>query len=379
MNVLVVFHTPVNAGYAMAPLERTFYEVACELAEGGDVFFAFQKYNGEEVSSLPKGFNSVVELNPQGLDSKEYVKEKLDFLKEHKFDLALCFDLRPKGGLTDLLRRGGVKKVASYWGAPISGLNSGVKLFLKKMEIALARNKPELFIFESEAMRKLATHGRGILKSQTIVIPTGVDVHKLKPLERTSKPILDEFKISKDRKLAVYSGHMEERKGVHVLVNAFKHLVDQCGDKSWHLLICGNRPGEEDRFVEMLGASDAKNHVTFCGYRSDLPELMPQCDVGLIASTGWDSFPMSALEMAACGLPIIVSDLQGLIETVENEKTGLLFEVGDYQGLADILSGLSDDEKKLNSMSEAARERILNNYSIDIQKKRLKNALESIL
>jgi len=60
----------------------------------------------------------------------------------------------------------------------------------------------------------------------------------------------------------------------------------------------------------------------FGGYRSDLDLLQRGCYAGVIASTGWDSFARSGLEMQASGLPVLVSDLRGLREVMEHDVSG---------------------------------------------------------
>ena len=87
---------------------------------------------------------------------------------------------------------------------------------------------------------------------------------------------------------------------------------------------------------------------------------------------------MSALEMAACGLPLVVSDLQGLPEVIEPNVTGLLFKPGNHQELADIMNSLGRDTNKLQKMGVAARDRIVQNFSLEVQKRRLKQALMSV-
>ena len=380
MNILIAFHTPVKAGYAMKALERTFYDVALDLSESEhNVYFAYNEYSNEISESLPDSFLNIFEINRNKLVQKKYFKSLKDEISRLNIELALCFDLQVSGNLVKLLRQSGVKKIVSYWGATISSLNSGIKLYAKRLEVLLRRSKPDLFIFESEAMKKHAVRGRGIPSKIIRVVPTGVNTDTLKPTKNGREVILKEFSIPETRKVAIYSGHMEERKGVHVLINAMKSLIDIHSNYNWHLLICGNRPGEEKRFQDMLKGHSAEMLVTFCGYRDDLPRLMPACDLGLIASTGWDSFPMSALEMAACGLPLVVSDLQGLAETIEPNVTGLLFKPGNHHELAKIMDTLGSEESRLEKMSLAARERIAQNFTLDIQKKRLKQVLISVL
>lgn len=381
MNILIIFHTPINAGYAMAALERTFYEVALRITNNMDeIYFAFSGIDNAPPTSLPTEFENYFELNPEKLHDKRYFNKKLLELNSLDINFALCFDLQPSGKMVSILRKCHIGKIVSYWGSTMSSLNTGAKLLLKKIELHLSRDKPDLFIFESESMRHFATHGRGLARNITTVIPTGVDTKRLAPLPLNGgADVLDEFSVPTASKVAIYSGHMEERKGVHILIQAMKILFDSYDNHRWHFLICGNRPGEEQRFIEMLAAHPAKKNVTFCGYRNDLHSLMPACDIGLIASTGWDSFPMSALEMASCGLPIVVSALQGLTETLEDGVTGMTFEPGNSAQLAMILNELSSSDDRLRKMSLAARRRIIDGFSLENQHNTLETTIRSIL
>jgi glycosyltransferase involved in cell wall biosynthesis len=379
MKMLVVFHTPVNEGYAMATLEKTFFEVALDICGSAqNIYFAFSHYKGERVRSLPSNFTNVFEIDAQKLETVEYYKNVEDTIKSIGFDLALCFDLSLSSKTLKVLNDGQVKSVVSYWGASMSDINYGVRLLAKRIEVFFRKIKPNLFIFESESMRYHAVNGRGIPNKITTVVNLGVDTEVFKPSKSKRDFYLNELGIKKEQKVAIYTGHMESRKGVHVLMDAMISLVES-GNSAWHLIICGNRPGEEQQFLDMLDGKNALDHVTFCGYRSDLDMLLPSCDVGIIASTGWDSFTMSSIEMASSGLPVIASNLQGLRESVVDGKTGYLFAPGDYKALAHILSQLGEDEDGLRELGRASRARIITEFSVDVQKKRLKSALNDLL
>ncbi len=369
--MIVIFHTPSNAGYAMTPLEKTFFLVACSLyGDQNNVHFAFKNLDSGMPESLPKGFENVIQIDLQS-QNPEMLSQASCYIKNNEISLALVFDLQVKSPICTMLRDAGIKTILSYWGSPISGLNNRFKLFLKKIEVALIKSKPDLFIFESEAMREFAVYGRGVLKKNTCVIPTGVDTDRFQPNSNAKNYLSEHFNISKAQKVAFYTGHMEERKGVKVIIEAAIKLKEAHHLDNWHFLICGNRPGEEKQYLEILEGTRAKNSVTFAGYRSDIDKIAPGCDIGVIASTGWDSFPMSSLEMAACGLPIFVSALQGLKETIEEGKTGQSFEPGNGTELAKMIFQIDQNELLRQQYSKAARQRILDRYSLAIHKKKL--------
>lgn len=369
--MIVIFHTPSNAGYAMTPLEKMFFKVACDLYGGQEkVHFAFKDLDSGMPESLPKGFNNVIQID-MGSQEQGMLERASCYIKSNCITSALVFDLQVKSPTCNMLRAAGVQSIISYWGSPISSLNNKLMLLLKRIEVALEKNKPDLFIFESEAMRELAVHGRGILKRNTVVIPTGVDTDKFQPSPNAKCYLARNFNISKAHKVVLYTGHMEERKGVRIIIEAAIKLKEMHCEDDWHFLICGNRPGEEKQFLEILAGTQAKDSVTFAGYRDDVDKIAPGCDIGVIASTGWDSFPMSTLEMAACGLPIFVSALQGLVETIDEGSTGELFEPGNSTELALLISQIGQNNLKLQQYSDAARERILERYSLQVQKSRL--------
>jgi glycosyltransferase involved in cell wall biosynthesis len=94
---------------------------------------------------------------------------------------------------------------------------------------------------------------------------------------------------------------------------------------------------------------------------------MRSSSLGVIASTGWDSFTMSSVEMMSSGLPLIVSNLQGLAETIENGKNGYTITPGDYEGLRDCIKDLVGSDELRNSFSVASRRRAVDLFSKDIQ------------
>ncbi len=379
MKILFVFHTPQYAGYAMASLEQTFYDVGREITRKEDIYFAFSKLEINDSSTLPSSTTENLEIDRANLGEKKYFDHTVESIRKLGIDLAFCFDMQPNSKLNSALRKAGVGRIVSYWGSTISSTNSPLKLGIKRCLILAQLNRPELFIFESEAMRKLATHGRGIPKSETTVIHTGVDIEKWAPYEGAKNYVREQFKIEGHKKVAIYSGHMEERKGVSVIMAAIEHLERSDSLEEWHFIICGNRPGEEVPFLNAIKSKKAKSHITFAGYRNDLPLIMPGCDIGIIASTGWDSFPMSSLEMAAAGLPILASNLQGTAETIEDKVTGLLFKPGDHIELADKIMHLHNNDQVLSNFSRAARERIERKFSVTTQKNNLVLAIEKLL
>lgn len=365
--LLVFFHCPAESGYAIARLERVFAEVGRQLVGTDErVHFAYPALSAAQLAA-PAAHPRLIRFDPATAQPHEW-RAVSAYVARHGIDAALGFDQPVRRPAFGALRAGGIRTLVSYWGAPMSSVNHGLKLALKRLEVRLTgRGGPDHYIFESMAMQNTAVRGRGIPATRTSVTYLGVDTDRFRPAETPSWYAHDTFGIPRNRRIVYYSGHMEERKGVRVILNAAVELVDRKGLRDVHFLLLGNRAGEELAFDSVYRGHVAEGHITFGGYRDDIERLVPCAHLGAIASTGWDSFTMSSLEIAACGVPLIVSRLPGLDETVDDGETGLTFPVGDHHALADRLAQLLGDDARRNAMSRAARARTLSRFTTERQ------------
>lgn len=333
--ILLLFHCESNAGYAINTLLPTFYKMAKNLVnDEAKIHISFTKLNGFTGDVETDKYKNLIEFDPASRE-KSQLSFIQKYIEDNQIDVVFGFDQPVTHPSYKYLRKGGVKKIISYWGAPISSPNKGIKLKLKQLSVRCAVHSPDHYIFESVAMAKTAYEGRGIQKRKVSVVQLGVDANKFTPTAGDTHYAHVTFKIPEGRKIIYFSGHMEERKGVAVLMKAVRHLYESHKRRDFHFLLLGNRHGEEAPFLDSLCDTKAIEHVTFAGYRSDVEKIIPGCYLGTIASTGWDSFTMSSIEIASCGLPLIVSNLQGLAETVEDEKTGFLFTPGNFAELSE--------------------------------------------
>lgn len=356
-SILIMLHCEQNTEYAIAPLERVF-ESAARLAGYGEDHI---HWSYSHVYQPGARVHTLKYRSPQ---DARYLEE---IIKQYAIETILAFDMPYPTPVARAAHKAGVKRIVSYWGASMSSINTGPKLLLKRLGWYLAaKAAPTSFIFESKAMLQAATNGRGVPRSKAHLIPLGVDTNVYYP-EEGSYYAHTEFGIPKERRIIFYSGHMEERKGVRVLINAMLALEEKGQLDPFHLLICGNRENEASPFLAMLEGHKAKQHVTFAGYRRDIPQLMRSSFLGAIASTGWDSFTMSSVEMMASGLPVIVSELQGLKDTIETDVCGRNIKPGDASSLARHLLDYLANPIDYQSHRAAARLRAELNFTLEHQ------------
>lgn len=366
-SILILLHCESNTGYAIGPLEKIFYDMAESLCDhdASRVHFAYPSMRQGPSPTLPGEFHQYAIIDAKRVDVDHGLAAER-YIRAHEIDTVFGFDQPVHRPIYKHFRRGGVRHFISYWGAPMSSMNNWAIRLAKRIEVGLRPGGPDHYIFESKGMGELAIKGRGISSRRVSIVPLGIDSGRYRPDPDNGQYVYESIGIPKQRRIFFYSGHMEPRKGVAVIMNAANILAGRRQRDDWHVLLCGNK-GDESRPYEQMLSEQARARVTFAGYRSDLEKLCQGCYAALIMSTGWDSFPRSGLEVQASGLPLIVSDLKGINESVLDGVTGLILRAGDAEALATAMSRLLDDQAWRDRLSLQARSRIENDFSISKQ------------
>jgi glycosyltransferase involved in cell wall biosynthesis len=103
-----------------------------------------------------------------------------------------------------------------------------------------------------------------------------------------------------------------------------------------------------------VAAAAALGNVVFAGHRDDVEALYPGFDLYVLPSYR-EGFPRSAMEAAACGLPIVATDIRGCRQVVDDGVTGLLVPPHDADALTAALTELVRDQPRGAAMGAAAR------------------------
>lgn len=150
----------------------------------------------------------------------------------------------------------------------------------------------------------------------------------------------------------LHAGRFSETKGVPALIDAFSAEFDRQDDVL--LTIIGQ--GEEmDNVVKAIERSRVKNKIRLLGQQksSDMHRILSECDVFVLncrtpSSGDKEGLPISILEASSTGLPVISTYHSGVPEAVIHERTGLLVEEYDQQGLSMSMRRLMDKSIRLD-------------------------------
>ena len=195
----------------------------------------------------------------------------------------------------------------------------------------------------------------GVEQTHIVLIPgSGVDTDALQPLPEPEGPITFGF-----------AGRLLTDKGIRSLVTAHGILHDQGNDV--RLIIAGNPDPANPASVlrEEVEEWSRQPGITWLGQITDIVSLWRVCHFAVLPSHR-EGLPVSLLEAAACGKPMIATDAPGCREIVIEDRTGLLVPIENPTALAQAILRLAGSPELRKRYGEAARQIVVDRLSAKI-------------
>jgi len=168
------------------------------------------------------------------------------------------------------------------------------------------------------------------------------------------------LRIEPQQPIMLYVGRLSPEKGVHLLPSILQQV--QRTVPSAQLVVVGTGTAGEALRAEMA-ERDLLASCRMLGYRDDTRPLLAAADI-LIVPSYREGLPFTLLEAMAAGLPCVATDAGGISEALVPGVTGEIVPVGEVDELAKSCALLLQDAERRRRMSAAARERILDKFSI---------------
>jgi glycosyltransferase involved in cell wall biosynthesis len=160
-------------------------------------------------------------------------------------------------------------------------------------------------------------------------------------------PVADPGEPSFGGRGAVFVGRLSREKGIHLLLEAWRRLDGH------PLTIVGGGPEEG----ALRRAAACVPGVRFLGRvdRDRVYRALREAAFAVVPSIWYENFPVVVAEAMACGRPTIAAHPTALDEFVDHGRTGLLFDSGDVESLADACRALLADPAGAEAMGREAR------------------------
>ena len=185
----------------------------------------------------------------------------------------------------------------------------------------------------SKEVQKSVIDEYGISTEDTPVVLNGV------PLDNCYR----KQDYSSNKKI-LHVGRFSPVKNHETLVKAVANLVKRGYDIELYLYGQGEL---EESIKELVRKLNVDKNICFCGLTDDVYSVMQKCDMFVLPSI-YEGRPMTLIEAMGTGMPILASNVGGIPDMIENEKSGLLCEPTVEQvaaGLEKLIS--SEEDRKL--------------------------------
>jgi glycosyltransferase involved in cell wall biosynthesis len=196
---------------------------------------------------------------------------------------------------------------------------------------------------------------RSIWNTEPAIIPSAVDTTRFHP-GKYSPEIRKKFH---NAKIVLFVGRLVHQKGVEFLIESAKYL-----DHDTVVVIIGDGP-ERARLEELVKIRKLEHKVFFTGKVSheELPEYYASADVFVLPSTSrLEAFGLVITEAMACARPVVVSDIPGVNEVIENEQEGLLSTPMVPEDIAKKINTILHNPELARKLGENGRKKVLERY-----------------
>ncbi len=207
---------------------------------------------------------------------------------------------------------------------------------------------------------------RPAVRRKVRLIPRGVDAARFRPGILPKLAIRQGLGLDRETVVVGCVAHLVRLKGQRTLIQALARVSDT------HLLLAG-KPLDAAYAAELrqlCAELRVEERVHFTGHITDVAALHAELDIFVLptlarAHPGGEGCPVALLEAMASGLPCIATDVPGSQDLIEPGRNGLLVPPEDPAALAGAIRELSISAERRRVLGRAARQRILDHYTIE--------------
>ncbi|WP_422378691.1 glycosyltransferase family 4 protein [Roseibium sp.] len=371
------------------PVETTILQVIPDLNSGGaerttlDVAQAVVKAGGRALVAS-QGGQMVAELTASGAEHIELpVKSKnpltlwknaarlADLIRSRNVNVIHARSRAPAWSALWAARRTDIPFVTTYHGT--YNQSNALKGWYNSV---MARG--DTVIANSHFIAELITERHPFARDRITVIQRGSDLKGLDPANVSAlrrQALKDQWGIPSGHPIIINMARLTAWKGQKVLIEAMAHLMDA----ELHgpiAVLAGDAQGRDGYVAELkklIADHDLQDRVRLVGHCADVPAAMSLADIAVVASTEPEAFGRAAVEAQAASVPVIVSNLGAVPETVlappqvtEEARTGWRVPPSDPAALATaIRHALQLDGAQKQKLTDRALAHVRQNFTVE--------------
>lgn len=187
---------------------------------------------------------------------------------------------------------------------------------------------------------KESWYNDSLLKSRCEVIYNPVRI--INGNQNNKSKIRKELGIPENTYVITNIGNIRKQKNQIELIKAFSLFKKESSNSI--LLIIGRKGDSYEEIIKEIKKKSLENSVKLLGFRNDVIDLLSISDVFVFPSQT-EGLGIAVIEAMGNKVPVIASQIDAITEYIDNNRNGLLFEVGDYTTLSRLISEVIHNTK----------------------------------
>lgn len=202
----------------------------------------------------------------------------------------------------------------------------------------------------------------GVERERLRLIRNGIDPTRFSvPVDTAA--LRADLEVPQDAVMLILVANLIGYKGHADLLAALGQVAERL-PRPWRLVCVGRDEGIGGRLRDQASAAGLTDSIIWTGERDDVPALLRAADIGLLVSHE-EGFSNAVLEGLWAGLPMIVTDVGGNAEAVEDGVTGHVVAPRAPAALGAAIAGLAGDPVRRAAMGRRARAVAEDRFALD--------------
>ena len=227
------------------------------------------------------------------------------------------------------------------------------RILIHWMRLVLRRRRSWLILQNTDDVSMMVNGGVIDAEQVHLIRGSGVDLERFHPSDEPEGPPV----------FAIVSRMLTD-KGVREIVWAARELRRRGVEAKVWLVGAPDHDNPTSLSETDLKAWNAEGCIEWLGPRDNIPEVWRRAHVCVLPSYR-EGVAKAMLEAAACGRPIITTDVPGCREVVRDGIDGFVVPCRDWHHLADAMEILATDAQRRRAMGRAARERAEREFGLE--------------
>lgn len=219
----------------------------------------------------------------------------------------------------------------------------------------LANRFVDAIVTNSQEVQLLTARMEGMPLDRIRVLWNGIDLKPFMDLER-DEDLRRSLGIEPGKRVVGLVANLRPMKRHETFIAAAREILRQRQDVEF-VLVGAEMKGRRAQLEALAKSFGVHTHFHFLGVRPDVSRLLSIMDVGVNCSQG-EGLSNAVMEYMAAGVPCIVANSGGNPDLIARDVTGAMFELDDYDGLANGILGLLDDSRRAAELARNARRHV---------------------